>query len=77
MRKLGKVLHVSKSHALIVKLDAPKFVRAGTKACDSKLKSIGVVMDILGPVTGPYVSVRPTITKPESVVGRTVYALED
>ena len=77
LRKLGKVLHVSKSHALIVKLDAPKFVRAGTKACDSKLKSIGVVMDILGPVTGPYVSVRPTITKPESVVGRTVYALED
>ena len=77
MRKLGKVLHVSKSHALIVKLDDPKFVRAGTKACDSKLKNIGVVMDILGPVPSPYVSVRPTIAKPESVVGRTVYALED
>ena len=68
---------MSKSHALIVKLDSPKFVKAGAKTCDSKLKSIGVVMDILGPVTAPYVSVKPTIAKPESVVGRTVYALED
>ena len=77
MRKLGKVLHVSKSHALIVKLDPPKFVRPGTKACDSKLRTVGVVMDVLGPVSGPYASVKPTIAKPESVVGRTVYALED
>jgi rRNA processing protein Gar1 len=68
---------VSKSHALIVKLDPPRFVRPGTKACDSKLKDVGVVIDILGPVSGPYVSVKPTIAKPESVVGRTVYALED
>jgi len=77
LRKLGKVLHVSKSHAVIVKLDAPKLVRAGTKACDSKLKSVGVVMDIIGPVRSPYVSIKPTIAKPESVVGRTVYAIED
>jgi rRNA processing protein Gar1 len=71
------VLHLSKSRALIVKLDPPRFVRPGTKACDSKLKSVGIVMDILGPVSGPYVSVRPTIAKPESIIGRTVYALED
>jgi rRNA processing protein Gar1 len=68
---------VSKSHALIVKLDPPRFVRPGTKACDSKLKNVGVVTDILGPVSGPYASVKPTVAKPESVVGRTVYALED
>lgn len=74
---MGKVLHLSKSRALIVKLDPPKFVKPGTKACDSKLKNVGVVLDVLGPVSGPYASVRPTITKPESVVGRTVYALED
>ena len=77
MRRLGKVLHLSKSRALIVKLDPPRFVRPGTKACDSKLKSVGIVMDILGPVSGPYVSVRPAIAKPESIIGRTVYALED
>lgn len=77
MRRLGKVLHLSKSHALIVKLDPPKFVRPGTKACDSKLKNVGIVMDILGPVSGPYASVRPMSAKPESIIGRTVYALED
>jgi len=77
LRRLGKVLHLSKSRTLIVKLDPPKFVRPGTKACDSKLKNVGVVTDILGPVSGPYASVRPMIAKPESVVGRIVYALED
>jgi len=71
------VLHLSKSRALIVKLDPPRFVRPGIKACDSKLRSFGIVMDILGPVSGPYISVRPTIAKPESIIGRTVYALED
>jgi rRNA processing protein Gar1 len=71
------VLHLSKSRALIVKLDPPRFVKAGTKACDSKLKNVGIVTDILGPVSGPYVSVKPTIVKPESIIGRTVYALED
>ncbi|WP_455363450.1 H/ACA ribonucleoprotein complex subunit GAR1 [[Eubacterium] cellulosolvens] len=77
MRRLGKVLHLSKSRALIVKLDPPKFVRPGTKACDSKLKNVGIVTDVLGPVSGPYASVRPTIAKPESIIGRTVYGLED
>jgi rRNA processing protein Gar1 len=77
LRRLGKVLHLSKSRALIVKLDPPRFVRPGTKACNSKLKNVGIVTDILGPVSGPYVSVRPTIAKPESIIGRTVYAPED
>lgn len=77
LRRLGKVLHLSKSRALIVKLDPPKFIKPGTKACDSKLKSIGIVTDVLGPVSGPYASIRPTTTKPESVIGRVVYALED
>ncbi len=71
------MLHLSKSRVLIVKLDPPKFARPGTKACDSKLKNVGVVMDVLGPVSGPYASVRPMIAKPEAIIGRTLYALED
>jgi len=77
LRRLGKVLHLSKSRALIVKLNPPRFVKPSTKACDSKLKSVGVVTDILGPVSAPYVSIKPTVSKPESVIGRPVYALED
>mgnify|MGYP001059453780 FL=1 len=71
------MLHLSKSRALIVKLDPPRFVKPGTKACDSKLKTVGVVTDILGPVSAPYVSIKPTVSKPESVIGRPVYAFED
>ena len=77
LERLGKILHFSKSRSLIVKCDETRFVRMGTRACDSKLKNVGVVMDILGPVSGPYASVKPTIAKPESVVGRIAYALED
>jgi len=77
LRRLGKVLHLSKSRVLVVKLDPPRFVKSGTKACDSKLRNVGVVADIIGPVSAPYVSVKPTIAKAEAVVGRTVYALED
>jgi len=77
LRRLGKVLHLSKSRALIVKLDPPRFVRPGTKACDSKLKGVGVVADVVGPVSGPYASIRPTVPKPELFTGRVLYALED
>lgn len=76
LRRLGKVLHLSKSRALIVKLDSPKFVRPGVKACNSKLKSVGVVMDIIGPVSAPYVSIRSNVTNPESIIGRVLYTLE-
>lgn len=77
LRRLGKVLHLSKSRALIVKLDLPKFVKPGTKACDSKLRNLGFVTDIVGPVSAPYVTIRPSVAKPESAVGRMLYTLED
>jgi rRNA processing protein Gar1 len=77
LRRLGKVLHLSKSRALIVKLDPPKFVKPGTKACDSRLRNVGFTMDIVGPVSGPYITIRPTVAKPESIVGRMLYTLED
>ncbi len=77
LRRLGKALHLSKSRALIVKLDSARFLKPGTRACDSKLKTIGIVTDILGPVSAPYVSIRPSVVKPELIVGRTLYALED
>ena len=77
LRRLGKVLHFSRSRALIVKLDPPKFVKPGTKACDSKLRNVGIVSDIIGPVSAPYVSVNPTISKPDSMIGRILYTLED
>jgi rRNA processing protein Gar1 len=76
LRRLGKILHLSKSRSLIVKCDEPRFVKVGTKVCDSKLKEIGKVQDLFGPVTSPYVSVRPTVSSPAKVVHRIVYSFD-
>jgi rRNA processing protein Gar1 len=76
LQRLGKILHFSKSRSLIVKCDEPRFVKMGTKTCDSKLKEVGRVHDILGPVSSPYLAVKPTVSSPAKFVGRIVYSLD-
>jgi RNA-binding protein len=76
LRRLGKILHFSKSQSLIVKCEQAGFVKVGTIACDSKLKEIGKVQDLFGPVTAPYLSIRPTANSPAKFVGRIVYSLD-
>ena len=76
LRRLGKILHVSSSRSLIVKCDESRFVKLGTKVCDSKLKEVGRVQDLFGPVTAPYVSVRPTVPSPAKFVHRIVYSFD-
>ena len=76
LQRLGKILHFSKSRSLIVKCDETRFVRMGTRACDSKLKEIGKVQDIFGPVSGLYLSIRPTVSSPVKYVGRVVYSFD-
>jgi RNA-binding protein len=76
LRRLGKILHFSKSRSLIVKCDQAGFVKIGTRACDSKLKEIGKVQDLFGPVSAPYLSIRPAIPSPTRYVGRVAYALD-
>ena len=76
LRRLGKILHFSKSRSLIVKCDETGFVRIGTRACDSKLKEIGKVQDFFGPISAPYLSLRPATPSPTKFVGRIAYALD-
>jgi rRNA processing protein Gar1 len=76
LRRLGKILHLSSSRSLIVKCDESRFVKLGTKVCDSKLKEVGKVQDLFGPVTSPYVSVRPTVSSPAKFVHRIVYSFD-
>ncbi len=72
--RLGKILHLSNSRSLIVKCDETRFVKMGTKACDSKLKEIGRIQDLFGPISSPYVSIRPSIPSPAKFVGRIAYS---
>ncbi|MBS7658211.1 MAG: Gar1/Naf1 family protein [Candidatus Bathyarchaeia archaeon] len=77
MRRLGKILHASKSRSLILKLEKPPPPKLGSKVFDEKLKEVGIVTDVFGPVSSPYISIKPSVTKLENYVGKTVYTLKD
>ena len=76
LRRLGKVLHMSKSGNLIVRLERPPVPAERTGVVDYKIKRIGMVNNILGPVRSPYVSVKPEAGG-EGFAGRVLYLLED
>jgi rRNA processing protein Gar1 len=44
--------------------------------CDYKLRQVGVVNNILGPVKSPYVSVKPAANLDGSLTGRVLYLVE-
>ncbi|MFH0848688.1 MAG: Gar1/Naf1 family protein [archaeon] len=72
MRRLGKVLHLSSSRSLILKTKDGE-TTVGWKVLDSKLREVGRVYEMFGPVASPYVSVKPTISDPSSLVGKVLY----
>jgi RNA-binding protein len=47
----------------------------GETVVDENLKPVGKVFDILGPVSSPYVTIRPTVREPERLTSKTVYVL--
>lgn len=73
LKRLGKILHLSKSRSLIVKLASEPSIDVGSKVLDSKLREVGIIQDIFGPVTSPYVAMKPMVPDPGHLVGRIVY----
>jgi rRNA processing protein Gar1 len=57
LQQLGVVLHIS-NHGYII-LRAAVFPRVGSSVLTKRMKKVGVVHDIFGPVVSPYVSVKP------------------
>jgi rRNA processing protein Gar1 len=76
LRRLGKVLHLSKSGNLLLRLEQYPVPIIGAQICDYKLRSVGVVNNILGPVKTPYVSVKPVANVDGSLVDRVLYQVE-
>lgn len=71
MIRLGRALHLSPSKNVIVKAEnTPKI---GEVVVDENLRHVGEVFDIFGPVSSPYVAVKPKITKPEVLVNKILY----
>ncbi|HYY91967.1 MAG TPA: Gar1/Naf1 family protein [Candidatus Dormibacteraeota bacterium] len=76
MRRLGKVLHLSKSGNLILRLEQTPVPSIGAQVSDYKIRQIGVVNNVLGPVKSPYVSVKPVANVDGTLAGRVLYLVE-
>lgn len=72
MQRIGSVVHISSSGNLILK--AENVPRIGDQALDENLKAVGMVFDVFGPVSNPYVAVRPRVDEPSRFVQRVLYA---
>jgi RNA-binding protein len=73
LQRLGLILHISSSHNIIAKIE--KLPRIGETVVDDRLKPVGRVFDIVGPVSSPYAAIVPTVRDPERLINRVVYVL--
>jgi RNA-binding protein len=75
LRKLGVILHIS-SHGYII-LRAALFPKINSSVLTKRMKKIGKVHDVFGPVLSPYISVKPSKKMApadlKELVGETVY----
>lgn len=54
-------------------LKAENIPRIGDQVTNEKLKDIGIVFDVFGPTSSPYVAVKPYIQNPEQFVNQILY----
>jgi RNA-binding protein len=59
LRRLGKVLHISKRGSIILRTDKTPPVGNRSIVLDKKAQEVGTIIDVFGPVKEPYVAVRP------------------
>lgn len=58
---------------MVVKVEV--LPRIGEKVVDEKLKQVGTVFDVFGPVSKPYVAVKPSMEDPKSLVNQNLYVV--
>lgn len=73
LQRIGVVLHKSSSGNMILK--AENLPRTGDQVIDENLKPVGTIFDVFGPVSSPYVAVRPSVENPDRFVDRVLYAV--
>ncbi len=73
MRRLGYFLHIARSGVMIVKLSIKHPPRIGTRVLGPDGRIIGKVVDIIGPVRGPYAVVKPVRRDPKLSRGTTLF----
>lgn len=74
MQRLGRVQSFTPSQNIVVKVtDNPP--KIGTSVVDENLKVIGKVVDLIGPVSSPYVVIKPAVKEPEKLTAKRLYLL--
>jgi len=73
LQRLGRVLHVTPSRNVVVRTEMPP--RIGEKVVDEKLKPFGTVFDVFGPVSKPYVAIKPRTKDPQTFVNQNLYVI--
>jgi RNA-binding protein len=71
LQKLGKVLSVTPSQNIILRVEKPP--KLGAAVIDENLKVIGKVFDIIGPISSPYTVIRPSVKDPEKLKNKQLY----
>jgi len=73
LQRIGRALHISSNKNIVLKAEnLPKF---GDKVVDENLSPVGTVFDIFGPVSSPYVSIKPDAKETRRLIGRPLYAV--
>jgi len=73
LQRLGKMIHVTPSQNVVIKINNPP--KIGSSVIDEKLKTIGRIFDVIGPVSSPYAIVKPAIKEPETLANKQLYLL--
>jgi RNA-binding protein len=64
---------LSPSRNVVLRIE--RVPRIGETVVDENLRPVGKVFDIMGPVSSPYVAVKPTIREPEKLVNKALYVV--
>ena len=73
MQRLGKALNVTPSRNVVVKIN--KAPPIGSRVIDEKMKVVGKIFDIIGPVSSPYAVVKTTTKDPAKLTNKQLYLL--
>jgi len=73
LQRLGRVLHVSQSRNIIITIE--NLPKIGEKVVDENLKPIGKILDVFGPVSSPYASVKPKTQEIKKSADKILYVL--
>jgi RNA-binding protein len=74
LRRLGKVLHISKRGSIIIRTEKTPPVGSKSLVMDKNAQEVGTIIDVFGPVTYPYVAIKPKRGyEPQKLVGQMLY----